>query len=47
MRKYELRNSTRFGNGDDLNRDNRDTDANSDTDTDKDTDTIRVGIEKT
>ena len=41
MRKYQLRNSTQLANGDDLNRDNRDTDTNSDTDTDRDTDTIR------
>jgi hypothetical protein len=41
MRKYQLRNSTQLANGDNLNRDNRDTDTNSDTDTDRDTDTIR------
>jgi hypothetical protein len=41
MRKYQLRNSTQLANGDDLNRDNRDTDTNSDTDTNRDTDTIR------
>jgi hypothetical protein len=44
MRKYELRNSTQFGNGDDLNRDNRDTDANSDTDTDTIRDRNRENI---
>jgi hypothetical protein len=51
MRKYELRNSTQFANGDDLKKDNRDRDTNSYTDTDRDTnsdrdtdtDTIRDG----